>query len=488
MKSLHVNKGKTIAQTLADRVDYADNPKKTEKGELVTGYGCDPPVADEQFLLAKKEYEYITGRNQGAKDVLAYHIRQAFKPGEVSPEEANQIGCELAARFFKGKHAYIVATHTDKAHIHNHIVVNSTTLDCTHKFRDFKRSGMAVRRLSDLLCAEHGLSVIENPKPSKGKNYGKWLGDDKPPSWSEQIKQKVDELLPTCATFKDFIAALRAAGCAVRDNRKNISVTLPGQGRAIRLNTLGGEYSEEAIRERIAQYAAEIKRGARSTGTGGGSSDSGTITHQTQQPLSGSVSLLIDIQAKIREGKGAGYEQWAKVFNLKQAAKTLIFLQENGIDSYEDLKKKASSASGGFSALNKKIRDAETRMSEITELQKFIGQYGKTRDVYAAYKKSGWSQKFYDEHTADIILHRAAKSYFDKLGLKKLPSINQLKQEWAALAAEKKSLYAGFKQAKEISKSLTVALGNANYILGITPETINRDASNETPRRDTQEI
>jgi hypothetical protein len=171
------------------------------------------------------------------------------------------------------------------------------------------------------------------------------------------------------------------------------------------------------------------------------------------------------------------------VFNLKQAAKTLIWLQEQGIDSYDDLKKKASAASGGFAALTKKIRDAETRMSEVSELQKYIGQYGKTREVYAAYKKSGWSKKYYDEHTADIILHRAAKSYFDKLGLKKLPSINQLKQKWATLAAEKKSLYSGYREAKETSRSLTVALGNANHILGVTP-----DASHDKTKQETQEI
>ena len=163
-------------------------------------------------------------------------------------------------------------------------------------------------------------------------------------------------------------------------------------------------------------------------------------------------------------------------------------MQENGIDSYDDLKKKASSASGGFAALNKKIRDAETRMNEIAELQKYISQYGKTRDVYAAYKKSGWSQKFYDEHTADIILHRAAKKYFDKLGMKKLPSINSLKQEWAGLNTEKKKLYAGYREQKENSRALTVALGNANHILGITPDTKTHDASHETPRRNSQEI
>jgi len=468
MKSLHVNKGKTIAQTLADRTDYAENPDKTKLGELVTGFECTPQSADEEFLLAKREYEYITGRNQGRHDVLAYHIRQSFKPGEIDAVTANKIGCELAARFFKNKHAYIVATHVDRAHIHNHIIVNSTTLDCTRKFKDFKRSGMAVRRLSDILCVEYGLSVVENPKPSKGRNYGAWLGNNKPLTWSEKIRRKIDEVLPDCKTFDAFLAALVAAGFTVKDDRKYVAVLTPGQKRPTRLKSLGDEYTEAAIQARLGKASVSV---------GGGDSGSHTC-----QPGSGRVNLLIDIQAKIREGKGAGYAQWAKIFNLQQAAKTLIFLQENGIDSYEDLKKKSSSASGGFTALNSKIKEVETRQKEITELQKYIGQYGKTKDVYAQYKASGWSAKFFEEHRAEITLHKAAKKYFDGLGVKKLPSINQLKQEYAELAAERKKLYAGFREAKENSRALAIAKGNADRLLGITPQAQTRDVSREQSR------
>jgi hypothetical protein len=312
------------------------------------------------------------------------------------------------------------------------------------------------------------LSIIENPKPSKGRNYGDWLGEKKEPSWSEKLRQKIDEVLPKCKTYDEFIAELRAAGCAVRDDKKYISASLPGQGRPIRLKSLGDDYSETAIRARLGKPKVIASGG-----------DSGTHTK---------VNLLIDIQAKIQEGKGAGYEQWAKIFNLKQAAKTLIFLQEQGIDSYDDLKKKSSSATGGFAELNKKIREVEARMAEVTELQKYIGQYGKTRTVYEAYKKSGWNQKFYDEHVADILLHKAAKKYFDRLGMKKLPSITSLKQEWAALNAEKKSLYAGYRQAKATSRELTVALGNANQILGFTPAAQTVEPKREAPKRDAHEI
>lgn len=467
IKPLHINKGKTIAQTITDRTDYAQNPNKTEQGELVIGYACDPHTADEEFFLAKREYEYITGRNQGKKNILAYHIRQSFKPGEITPQEASEVGYELAARFTKGKHAYIVAVHTDRKHIHCHIVINSTTLDCTGKFDNFFGSTFAVWRLSDLICAEHGLSVIENPKPSKGRDYGDWLGADKPLSWQEKLRLKIDEVLPTCSTFEDFIAAMKAAGYAVKDNRKYISLCAPEQKRPTRLKTLGENYTEAAIRERLAGTKIIA-----SSGAGGG--------HMR-------VNLLIDIQAKIREGKGDGYEQWVRIFNLKQAAKTLIFLKENGINSYEDLVKKSSSASGGFSALTVKIKDTDKRLGEISELQKYIGTYSKTKDTYAQYKASGWDKDFYEQFRADITLHRAAKKYFDGLELKKLPSISSLKQEYAVLLAEKKKLYSGYHDAKDNMRELLVAKGNADRILGINKNATDRDNSHTPIRRNTHE-
>jgi hypothetical protein len=451
-----------IAKILQLKTDYAANKNKTDGGRLVTGYGCDPRVADEQFLLAKREYDYLTGRTRGKHDVVAYHLRQAFKPGEITPELANEIGYKLALSFFKGKHAFTVSTHTDKPHIHNHIIVNSTTLDCLRKFRDFKRSDLAIRRVSDLLCAEYGLSVIKNPKLSKGKDYGSWLGGDKPPSHKRVLMNAIEEIVPSATTYDDFIARLIAAGFEVSTKRKHTTAKLPDWGKPTRLDTLGDEYTEAAIRARL---------GIGKVISGGGSG--GTQTR---------VGLLVDIQAKLQEGKGAGYEQWAHLHNIKQMAKTLIFLQEQGIDSYEELRKKSSSASGDFAALTKRIKEMDTRLKEIAELQKYIGQYGKTRDVYEAYRKSGWSSKFYEEHTAAVILHRAAKKYFDSLGEKKLPSINQLKQEYAALTGEKKKLYSGYRELKDQSRQLAAAVGNAERILGLPPQVQAREISRDEAR------
>jgi hypothetical protein len=371
-------------------------------------------------------------------------------------------------RFTKGNHAFIVAVHTDRAHIHCHIIFNSTSLDCTRKFKNFWGSSFAIRRLSDIICAEHGLSVIENPKPSRGQNYAAFIDGGKPPSWGEIIKRQIDEVLPSCATFEGFISALKTAGYSVKDNRKHISVCAPGQKRPARLNTLGGEYTEAAIRERL---------GIAKIITGGGDSGQRAAVHDSGFAGAGKApSLLIDIQSKIQEGKGAGYAHWAKIFNLKEAAKTLIFLKENGIDSYEDLKKRSSAASGDFAALTKRIREIEAQQKEISEMQKQIGTYGKTRDIYAKYKASGWNSDFYDVHAADIILHRAAKKCFNELGMKKLPSINQLKQEYSTLASERKTLYGGYHKLKDTSRELAVARANAERILGVTPEANIRNA------------
>jgi hypothetical protein len=458
LKPLHVRKDRTILQSIMGRTAYAMNQEKMEGGVPVIGYACDPRTVDEEFMLQKREYEYVTGRSQGKRDVIGYHMRVSFKPGEITAQEARDVGYELAMRFTGGRHSFIVAVHTDRRHVHCAIVFNSTAIDCKGKFNNFFRSSYAVRRLSDIICAEHGLSIIENPKPSKGKNYAEWLGN-KEPSWQEKLRRKIDEVLPTCSSFEDFLAAMKNAGHVVGDKRKHITMLAPGQKKPTRLDTLGGDHTEAAIRERLA--------GTRVIATGGASG------------IRARFGLLIDIQAKIREGKGEGYEHWARIFNLKEAAKTLIFLKENGIDSYDDVVAKASSASGDFSTLLGKIKESEQRMSEISELQKQIGTYGKTRETFAAYRKSGYSERFYEEHRADITLHRAAKKYFDGKGYgkdNKLPTISSLKQEYAALLAEKKKLYSGYRELKETSRSLTMAKGNADRILGIKAETQSRDA------------
>ena len=221
--SMHVSHGKTIADCLTDRIDYSKNPDKTQGGELISAYECDPKTADAEFLYSKRQYQTITGREQ-RHDVIAYQVRQSFKPGEITPEEANRVGYEFAERFLKGRHAFFVATHTDKKHIHNHIIWNSTTLDCKHKFRDFLGSGRAVARLSDAICTEHRLSVIADPK--RGKNhYGKWLGDNAKPTHRELLCVLIDvALLQKPDSFETLLTLLRDSGCEVRRRGNTLSL------------------------------------------------------------------------------------------------------------------------------------------------------------------------------------------------------------------------------------------------------------------------
>lgn len=454
LKPLHVNKGKTIAQTITDRTDYAENPDKTRKGELVTGYECAPRTADAEFLLSKQQYADITGRNQGKHDILAYHIRQAFKPGEITPEQANEIGRELALRFTKGNHAFIVATHIDKNHIHNHVVFNSTTLDCTHKFVNFWGSSKAIRRLSDQICLEHGLSVIDDPKPSKGKNYHKWLGG-KEPSWSDKLAAAIDTALEgKPADFDAFLKLLEQADVEVRRRGDTISLrvkTLNSQDKNqkgfIRFRSLPEDYTESAIRERI-----EGKRTVQKT----------RAAAPTPAPK---VSLLIDIQNSIKAQNSPGYERWAKIFNLKQAAQTLLFLQDNDLTELEGLQEKAQKAKDDFNDISVRINAADSRMKEITTLQKHIGTYSKTKDTFAAYRKSKYSKKYLAEHEQAITAHRAAKKYFNELNLEKLPTIKSLQTEYVTLAAEKKKLYAEYHPARKFMQDILTAKQNAEQLL-----------------------
>ena len=242
---LHIGEGRSFSTAIEDIIDYVENPEKTDYGKLIYGFECDTRTADAEFTLAKRQYIHQTGRVRGADDVIAYHFRQAFKPGEVTPEEANQIGQELAMRLTKGNNAFIVCTHIDKHHVHNHIIVSAVNLECTKKFRNFWGSSWALRRISDKLCLEHGLSIVEDPKPSRS-HYGKWLGDgNKPLSFQNQIRQAIDAALEQSpSTFEDFLKILEASGVEVTRRGKSVNFRVSGQKKPTRCNTLKGGYTE----------------------------------------------------------------------------------------------------------------------------------------------------------------------------------------------------------------------------------------------------
>ncbi len=444
---LHLNKGKTLAACLSARIGYAINPDKTENYEQISAYECAPHTADAEFLFSKRQYEHITGRTQ-KNDVIAYQIRQSFKPGEVTPEEANRIGYEFAMRFLKGNHAFLVCTHTDTKHIHNHIYFNSTTLDCTRKFKNFWNSTQAVHRLSDQICTEHHLSVITDPQ-NKGVTYDKWLGDKKKPSNRDYVRETIDRILENHPADMDaLLRLLEDEGFSVKHG-KHIALRHPNFQRAIRLDSLGDGYTEDAL---LAVLAGTKEHKPR---------------NRKKNPLAKPRNtLLIDIEAKLQEGKGGGYKQWATVHNLKQMAQTVGYLRDHGLLDYEELVSKATAVTARFNELSDQIKDKEKRLAEVAVLKTHIVNYAKTRNIYVGYRKAGYSKKYLAEHEADILLHKAAKKAFDELGMKKLPTVKALQMEYAGLLAEKKSAYAEYRTVRAEMKELLIHKANVEQILG----------------------
>ena len=437
MIPMRKNKGKSIGACLHNHTSYIQNPDKTEQGELVSSYQCSPLTVDEEFLLTKRLYEQTTGRSQKS-DVIAYQVRQSFKPGEVTPEEANRIGYEFAERFLKGKHAFIVATHTDRAHIHNHIIYNSTALDGTRKFKNFWLSSFAVQRLSDLICLEHQLSTIEY-KPYRERQ--KRIVYPPKESNRDRLCGIIDTILAEKPKdFEVFLQKLEQQGYEIKRG-KHTSVKGARQKRFIRFRTLGAGYSEDEIK---AVIAGEVEH----------------RPHQKQPPKEQPFHLLVHIQAKLSEGKSEGYARWAKRYNLKEMSKTLIFLQENKIGSIEEMQERVDAATARYHELGDSIKGSEKRLAEIAVLKAHIINYAKTREVYAAYRKAGYSKAFLEAHREEITLHKAAKAAFDEAGLQKLPKVKELDAEFAELLTKKKAAYPDYRKARNEMQELVRAQKN----------------------------
>ena len=476
IKALHKSGG--ISAALSRSLDYISDGSKTNDGELIEGFECNPNTAQSEFLLSKKMYEQITGRNQGKNDVIAYHIRMSFKQDEVTAEKALALGMELGLRWTKGTHQFIVAAHTNTNNPHVHIIYNSVNLDCDRKFQDFKRSAIALRRISDKLCLENGLSIIEKPGLSKGHNRNEYLDITKPPTVRDQLREIMDAALVNCKDYDDFLSNLQATGVEIK-RRKQLAFRLPNGKKFSRQDTLGDDYSSEAIHERIL--------GKRIVTPKEKTAEQHTIMpREKSTPLIPKPNLLINIETKIKLGYSQGFEHWALLVNLKEAARTLLFLQERGLASYDLLTDKTNEVTKDFNARSSRIKEIETRQKEISELQKNIGTYIKTKDILAEYNKlkhikpstfskltnaQSPAEKFYAENEPAIIRCNAAKKYFDEHGYgrqsdKKLPSIKSLQIEYATLDSERKKLWLGYKIQRQEMIDLKLAKQNVDYILG----------------------
>lgn len=438
--AMHHLKGKTIKQCLKDRIEYSLNPVKTENGEYVSFYECTPEAVVEEFALSKRQYEHITGRSQQS-GVIAYMIRQSFKPGEVNAKEANNIGYELAMRFTKGKHMFFVATHTDRNHIHNHIIFNSTTLDCTRKFKNFFLSGRAIQKLSDLICIENSLSVIE-PKPYSERIKENRYKDSV--SKRDLVRKNIDlAMLQQPKNFEMLLKLLSEKGYEIRYG-KHIALKKKDENRFVRLDSLGTGYTQEDL---INSFVKETK------------------IRKKRKGYQKSLSLLIDIQEKIREGKGGGYTHWAKVFNVKQMAQTILYLQENEFESFEQLDVATNEIIKRFHEVSAELKYLEKKLGDSKELKKQIINYSKTRDIYVEYRKAGYSKKFLEAHREEIQMHKAAKESFEKLGVSKIPIIKELNMQISESYDTRRNILEEYYQLKEEMRKMRVVRENVKRIL-----------------------
>ena len=424
---------------MSKALDYIQNPAKTDEKMLVSSFGCSFETADIEFGFTLSQ-ALDKGNN------LAHHLIQSFAPGEADYQTAHEIGRQLADVVTKGQHEYVLTTHIDKGHIHNHIIFCAVNFVDHHKYNSNKRTYYGIRNMSDKLCRENGLSVVVPGKGSKGKSYAEYQAEKIGASWKGKLKIAVDALIPQVSSFEELLQRLQAAGYEIKRG-KYISCRAPGQERFTRLKTLGADYTEEALTERI----------------------NGKRTRAAKAPKQQrGVNLLIDIENSIKAQESKGYEQWAKIQNLKQAAKTLNFLTENKIEQYADLTARIAEIAAENERAADALKTVEKRLADMAVLIKNVTTYQKTKPVYEAYRAEKDKPRFRRENESSLILFEAAaKAVKPALIGGKLPNAAALQAEYAALVEQKEALYADYGKLKRKVKEYGIIKQNINSILKI---------------------
>ena len=432
-----VTKIHPIKSTLKKALDYIENPDKTDNKLLVSSFACSYETADIDFeiLLAQA---YQKGNN------LAHHLIQSFAPGEATAEQAHEIGRQLADEVLQGKYPYVLTTHIDKGHVHNHLIFCAVDMVNHRKYNSNRQSYAYIRRTSDRLCREHGLSVVQ-PSRDKGKSYAEWDAGRKGKSWKAKLKAAIDAVIPQAKDFDDFLRLMAAQGYEIKQG-KFISFRASGQERFTRCKTLGEAYTEEVIKERI----------------------KGRVITRAPKERKG-ISLRIDLENNIKAQQSAGYEKWAKLHNLKQAAMTLNFLTEHGIGTYPDLTIKVAEITAARDETAAALKTAEHRLADMAVLIKNVTTYKHLRPVALEYRNAKDKAKFRREHESTLILYEAAAKALKEQGVKKLPDLYALKAEYKRLAEENERLYERYSEAKKQMQEYGIIKQNVDGILRVTP-------------------
>ena len=426
-----VTKTHPIKSTLKAAIDYICNPAKTDGSLLVSAYGCSAETADIEFAWTRR-HAIDKGENLGR------HLIQAFAPGEVTPEEAHQIGLELAKEILGGKYEFVLTTHIDRGHIHNHVIWNAVSFADHKHYHSNKRSYYEIRRASDRLCKEHGLSVIV-PGQEKGKSYVEHQAVRNGTSYKAKLKSVIDRLLPACADLEYLLRRLQEEEYEIRRG-KYISCRASDQERFTRLKTLGIDYTEEALAARIAGRTRPSKR---------------------PKARDGSIQRI----AVIQDNQSPGLRHWAKLQKLKEGAKTLNYLAEHGIESYEALGNRLAELNAAVDDSLASIKAVEGRIAELNLIVKYAATYRKFRPVYDHYRKSDDKEKFLRGHESEIILFEAAARELKRLGVVPLPAAEKLERELSELTVQKETLYAQYTAAKRQAKEYDTIKRNLDILL-----------------------
>ena len=413
-----VTKTHPIKSTLKAAIDYICNPEKTDGKLLVSSYGCAAETADIEFAWTRR-HAIDKGTNLGR------HLIQAFQPGEVTPEQAHEIGMELAKEILGGKYEFVLTTHIDKEHVHNHLIFNAVSFTDHKHYHSNKRSYHYIRRTSDRICKEHGLSVII-PGQAKGKSYIEHQAAQAGTSYKAKLKAAIDRLIPASADFEDLLLRLQREGYEIKRG-KYVSCRASDQERFTRMKTLGVDYTEEAITARIAGRSRPSRQ---------------------PKQRNGRISLLVDIQNNIKAQQSAGYRRWATIENLKRIADTSNFLTEHGIGSYEELLDRCESASASVAQLKADLRDTGAKVDELTLKMKHVATYRQLKPIYDRYKASRDKEKFLRGHESEIILFEAAARECKRLGAVPLPATERMQAEMDELNARKAVLKADLQKAQ----------------------------------------
>ena len=435
-----VTKIKAIRGTLSKAIAYILNPEKTDEKLLVSSYGCASETAAREFEWTRKIAEQ---KGMNSVRIIARHVIQSFEIGEVTPELAHEIGKQFADEILGGKYEYVLTTHIDKDHVHNHLIFNAVDFVDYHAYKSYKRIYYDMREVSDRLCKENGLSVIP-PSQNKGMGYKEYTEAKRGTSWKQKLKQTIDRLVITAKDYDDFLRLMQEAGYEIKTG-KYISFRAEGQERFTRSKTIGENYTEERIKERIAGR---------------------TPRRSQRQTVPNGISLIGDIQERIRLIDSKGYEYKAKLTILKEAARTLNYLTENNLLQYADLEKKVEDVHSSYDRTGKELKGVEARLREVQPLIKNISNYQRLKPVYDAFQKAKDKPSFKAKHEAELVIFEAARSTLLAMqGDEKLPSLKTLQAEQQRLLEEQQRLYDERAKLKKEAKQIETIKSNVDTFL-----------------------